>query len=268
MKRFADSPHHLQEHFMTEAALRAYLLGKLTESEVDLVETRLVEDPDLFSQLETAEDDLFDAFARGALDADERVRFIERFGAAGSRHRFAKAFVQRTPAGKVVPFYRRRWLELGLAAGLAVVVGAFVIPRQAEDVATPSAAAPTAAAPMAPAAPVVARVSLALGASRAAGAPVRVTIAREVTAVELRIRLNPADRFAIYAVEIRSQADNIIWGNATLQATTDNGDLDVRALVPADRLPAGTYEIGVRGGAAASSLDDLGFLAIEVSRAQ
>jgi hypothetical protein len=46
---------------MNEAALRGYLLGKLTESEVELVEARLIEDPDLFSQMETAEDDLFDA---------------------------------------------------------------------------------------------------------------------------------------------------------------------------------------------------------------
>jgi hypothetical protein len=253
---------------MTEVALKAYLLGKLSESEVALVETRFLEDADLFSQLETAEDDLFDAFARGALDEEERALFIQRFGATGDRQRFATAFVQRTPAGKVVPFFRRRWVELGLAAVLMIAVGAFLMPRPTDE-ATPSAssATPTAAAPVAPVT-IVARVPLALGTSRAEGAPVRIAVDPAATLVDLRIRLNPADRYPVYSVEIRSQANNIIWGNATLRSASEDGDLVVHAEIPGDKLPAGGYEMTVRGGPSATSLDDLGFLAIEVSRAQ
>jgi hypothetical protein len=265
MKHFRALAHPSQGEPMTEPALRAYLLGKLTESEVELVEARLVEDPDLFAQMETAEDDLFDAFARGSLDADEQARFLERFGADRRRQQFAKALVSRTSSRKVVPFVRRPWVGLAVAATLVIAVGAFVMPRQSvEETAVPT---PSAAPVAVPVAPITASVSLALGSSRAAGGPAKVVIAPDATRVEIRVRLNPADQFAAYAAQIRSQADNIVWADA-VQAEIAGGDLVARAIVPADRLPAGTYEIAIRGGASAGALDDLGFVTIEVSRTQ
>jgi hypothetical protein len=255
---------------MTEAALRAYLLGKLTESEVEQVEVRLVEDPDFFAQMESAEDDLLDAFARGNLDADDRAKFVERFGADSRRLRFAKALAQRTTSRKVMPFVRRPWVGLAAAAALIIVVGTVVVQRET-PVAPDAPAAPVApaapdalVAPVAPVAP-ASRATFSLGSSRAASGPAKVVVASDAVRVDLGIRLNPADRFRAYAVEIRSQANNIVWGQA-VQSATEGGDLFVHALVPADRLPDGTYEIAVRGGGNAGVLEDLGFATIEVSR--
>lgn len=251
---------------MTEAALRAYLLGKLSDAEVELVEVRLLEDAELFTQMEVAEDDLFDAFARGSLDADERARFLERFGADGQRRRFASAFVQRTSSRKVVPFIKRQWVGFAVAASLVIAVGAFVIPRGPDPVEPSTAPGSTSGATVVPAS-ITMRVPLALGSSRAAGGPETVAIARDATHVDLRIQVNPADKFAAYQVQVRSQADNIVWADA-VQPTTEGSDLFVDAIVPVDRLPAGTYEVAVRGGATAMSLDDLGFVTIEVRRTQ
>lgn len=247
---------------MTEVALRAYLLGKLSESEVALVETRLIEDPDLFSQMETAEDDLFDAFARGSLDADERARFLERFGADANRRRFAKAFVTRTSSRKVVPFLRRPFIDLAIAATLVIVVGAIVMrpgPEPAAPATTPTPAATAAAAP------VTSTVLLALGSSRAEGAPSKVAIDPGAARVNFRIRLNAADKFAAYAAQIRSHSDNVVWGDS-VTPSMEGADLFVTAAVPAERLADGAYEIAIRGGPNAASLEDLGFIAIEVSR--
>ena len=250
---------------MTDAALRAYLLGKLAESDVELIENRLIEDEDLFSQMETAEDDLFDAFARGTLDADERARFLDRFG-ADPRRQFAEAFVKRTASARVVPFVQRRWVELAVAASLVIGVGAFLIPRG--PAVNPSLDAPVSAPILAvPVAPIVSNVALALGTSRATGGATRVAIDPAAAQVDFRIRLNPADKYAAYAAEIRSQADLIIWGEA-VASSSEGGELVVHAVVPATRLTAGTYEIAVRGGASATSLDDLGFVTIEVGRQQ
>lgn len=249
---------------MTDAALRSYLLGKLTESEVDLVETRLLEDEDLFALMQTAEDDLFDAFARNRLDADERTRFLQRFGADASRRQFARAFVQRTPASRVIPFVQRRWVELAVAATLAIVVGALVIPRGSRTDQPPlrtEVAPPTPT----PKAPVISTVSLTLATSRAAGGAQRVLVNNDATEIDLRVRVNPADRYAFYAIEVRSNADQIVWGGRA-DMTSENGELIVHANVPAARMPPGSYEVAVRGGAAAQSLDDLGFIAIEVTR--
>ena len=251
---------------MTEAELRAYLLGKLAESEAELVETRLLEEEELFSQMETAEDDLFDAFARGALDENERARFLERFGADRHRLHFAKAFAARSSSRKVVPLVRRPWVGLAVAASLLIAVGTFVIPRISESDA-PTATPGSTTVVVVPAAPITTSVSLALGSSRASGGPAKVTLDRDAARVDFRIRLNPADKYAAYGAQIRSQSDLIIWGEL-VQPSTEGGVLVVHATGPVDRLPAGTYEIAVRGGANAAALDDLGFVTIEVSRAQ
>jgi anti-sigma factor RsiW len=266
MKQFRRFAHPSQESLMTEAALRAYLLGKLTESEAELVEARLLEDADLFSRMETAEDDLFDAFARGILDQDERARFLERVGSAQPRRRFAEAFVTRTSSRKVVPFVQRRWVELAAAACLVIMAGAAWLEHVPVSEQRPVALRRTSSAP-GPAAPITSHFVLALGASRAAGAPAKVAIEGAATNVDFAIRLNPADKYSAYAAQIRSQSDLIIWGDV-IQPSTEGGDLVVHATVPADRLPSGSYEIAVRGGASASSLDDLGFVTIEVSRIQ
>jgi len=266
MKHLPGFTHPFQESSMTEAGLQAYLLGKLTEPEAEQLEARLLEDDDLFSQMETAEDDLFDAFARGTLDAGDRERFLERFGADHQRRRFAEAFVARASSRKVVPFVQRRWVELAAAAGLVIAVGAYLLPR---GTVTDQASTATRSTPVtaAPAAPITPSVSLALGSSRATGAPAKVTLDRAAARVDFRIRLNPADKYPAYAAQIRSRSDLIIWGDV-VQPSTEGGDLIVHATVPVDRLPPGTYEIAVRGGANAAALDDLGFVTIEVSRPQ
>jgi hypothetical protein len=253
---------------MTDEVLRGYLLGKLADSEAERIDIQLLQDEELYSRLETAEDDLFDAFARGTLDAGDRARFLERFGGARARRQFAGALARRATSGRVLSFPRRQWMPLAAAASVLIVAGALLFPRASaptsDSVATPPAT--PAATQTAPASPVTSRVSLVLGTSRAAGAPVTAAIARDASAVDIRIQLNAADKYAQYGVELRSQTDLIIWGDATLRASTENGELVVHAIVPADKLPAGVYEVAVRGGASATTLEDLGFSTIEVRR--
>jgi hypothetical protein len=252
---------------MTDAALRAYLLGRLTASEAAVVEASLLEDADLFSRMETAEDDLFDAVARNNLDADDRARFMERFGDEYGRRQFAQALVHRTASVRVLPFVQRRSGQLAIAASLTIAVGVYVIQRPALPDLPADAPAVQSPAPIAPP-PITSNVSLALATSRAADAAEVVTIDSSTTLIDFRIRLNPADRFALYAVGLRGRADDIIWSNNAVQPATDGGELLVHALVPAERAPDGIYEIGVRGGADARSLDDLGFITIEIRRAR
>jgi hypothetical protein len=249
---------------MTDETLRGYLLGKMADSETERIDIQLLQDEELFGRMQIAEDDLFDAFARGTLDAGDRARFLERFGGDRARRQFAGALARRASAEKVVSFPRRQWMPLAAAASVLIVAGALLFPRQSvppsDPVATP------AATPSAPASPVTARVSLVLGTSRAAGAPVTAAIARDASTVDIRIQLNAADKFAQYGVELRSQTDLIIWGDATLRGATEDGELVIHAIMPADRLPAGVYEVAVRGGASATALEDLGFLTLEVRR--
>ena len=77
--------------------------------------------------------------------------------------------------------------------------------------------------------------------------------------VVLNVRLEPGARFDRYAVEVRGAGDRAVWSGADLTAETVSGNLIVSARIPAAALPAGSYELAVRGGGT-----DLGFLPLTV----
>ncbi|HEY0141121.1 MAG TPA: hypothetical protein VGF48_09510 [Thermoanaerobaculia bacterium] len=70
--------------------LRRFLLGTLPEGEHARLQEAFFTDAGLHARVVAAEDDLFDAYARGELSDDERACFEERFGAQQQRVRFAE----------------------------------------------------------------------------------------------------------------------------------------------------------------------------------
>src|SRR4029453_2659486 len=102
----------------TDSALRAYLLGSASPEMAEQLEARVLEDHELFAALQSAEDDLFDACARGTLTAADRTRFLERYGRDTDRLRFAAALAQRPAAPAGVSPARRPWIPLAAAAAL------------------------------------------------------------------------------------------------------------------------------------------------------
>jgi hypothetical protein len=254
---------------VNERELRAYLLGQATEDEAVRLEGRLLEDDELYQVIESIEDDLFDDHARGRLEPADRARFEARYGTDGERQRFARVLSTRVDGASPVLTFRpkpawRRWAPLAAAAAIVIAFGAVFIERQ------------IAPAPAAPGPPVLAPAAsdvtfaLTLGASRAAAEPTVLTIGPSVGAIQLRVRLNPADRFETYTVDLRvSSTDTQAWRSDDLHATIDNGDLVIAARVPAGAVPDGAYELSVRGvraGAAAGAGEDLGFVPLKVVR--
>lgn len=86
-----------------EQLLTRYLLGELPEEERSRLEAEYFADPGLFARLLAAEDDLIDAYVRGALSAEAQARFEERFCRSGEqvqRIAFASALkAQKPPRG-------------------------------------------------------------------------------------------------------------------------------------------------------------------------
>jgi len=254
---------------VNERELRAYLLGQVPEEEAVRLEGRLLEDDELYRVLESVEDDLFDDHARGRLEPPDRARLEARYGTDGERQRFARAFAKRVDVAPGVVVLRpaqtfRRWAPLGAAAAVVIAVSGLLIQRQITP--KPPANVPRPG-------PSFARevaFAVSLGTSRAAAEPTVLPIARNVTTIQLRVRLNPGDRFETYAAELRSsQTDARVWSEQGLKATIDNGDLVVAARIPAASMSDGAYEVGVRGvraGAAADAGEDLGFVPLKVVR--
>lgn len=253
---------------MTDAELRTYLLGQSSEADAARVEERLLEDESVFGALQSLEDDLFDDYARGRLNSADREQFLARYASQGARLTFARALAQRTAsggafAGRRQGMFRRHWMPLAAAATVVIATGALLIPQNARQ----QQAAETAATVSAPAAtPVTATVRLTLGSSRAGGAEAAVPLPPDASALRLRVAINPADRFDSYAIELRSSADNIVWGATALRALVDGGETVVEGNAPAGAVADGRYEVGVYGVNANAPREPLGFVTMQVQR--
>lgn len=80
-----------------ENSIRRYLLGELSEDEQTRVEDAAFADADLFSLIESVENDLIDEYARGELTADEKQNFEKMFFTSDERKKkieFARALIQ------------------------------------------------------------------------------------------------------------------------------------------------------------------------------
>jgi hypothetical protein len=81
-----------------------YLLGKLSESESARLEERYFTENSVFDEVETAEDELVDAYVRGSLSSDDRQRFeakILKSERLKERVEFAR-LLSKLPASTVV----------------------------------------------------------------------------------------------------------------------------------------------------------------------
>ncbi len=254
---------------MNERELRAYLLGQATEEEAARLEGQLLGDDELFHLIESVEDDLFDDHARGHLGAADRALFEARYGPDGERQRFARALSKRADAASpIVPIHRksvwRRWTPLAVAAALAIVLGGAFIAREVSLSPPVPVPLPT---PAAAGREVV--FATALATSRAAADPAVLPLPRNVAVIQLRIRLNPADRFGGYDMDLRSSpTDAQVWAARDLRASIEHGDLLVAASVPARTIPDGAYELSVRGTrrGRGGGGEELGFVSFKIVR--
>jgi hypothetical protein len=95
--------------------LRAFLLGQLSSEEHAAIEARAFEDDDFAAQLEDAQADLLDDWARGQLTPSDTARVVERFPL--HQRQLAQALAKRSS-----PKPRRNLiLPIALAASLFLV---------------------------------------------------------------------------------------------------------------------------------------------------
>jgi len=249
--------------------MRAYLLGQASEADAERIEVRALEDEDFFMEVRSAEDDLFDDYARGLLSAAEREQFLARYGHAHDRLPTAEALaarVARANASAPSPPVFRTWM-LAAAAALVAGVGAVLWMRAPSTVSTTmtSVAPSQLSSSLAPApAPVV--LALTLGASRAAASVPEATLSGSAPALALRVRIDPADTFADYSMEIRSTTGALVWSREHLAAANEHGDRILAGEIPSASLPAGTYEVAVRGITSGAPPETLGFATMSIRR--
>jgi hypothetical protein len=250
---------------LNDADLRAYLLGQTTEPDAERLEIRALEDEDFFSAVRSVEDDLFDEYVRGAMADAERPLFLARYGGHQERLRMARALMMRTAQPTVVSrsAASRYWM---MAAAAVLVLGIGVTlgipgkptPGRSTPAATGSTPAPAAPAPVA--------LLLTLGSSRSAAPPPEAVLPSSAATLQLHVRIDPADTFDRYTMELRSDNDNVIWRADTLKASPAGGDLALVGDVPAGLLKEASYELTVLGSTAGRPPEVLGFAAVKIRR--
>jgi hypothetical protein len=260
-----------------ETTLREYLLGRLPSEGAEALESELLDDEDLFEKVRIVETELYDDFAAGRLSATDQRAFLSRYSgrAARSRFVFATTLHGRTAAMRIATFRPRAARIVLAAAAIAVVAIGLAylrmrtetpvtnvrqIARDVEPVERPTAVV---ASPV----PAIA-FTVTLGASRAAGENTPLSIPADAATVELDVRLHAEDVYDSYAVDVRDKTGRSVWQQSDVRATTAADTRTIKALIPAARLPAGTYEIAVSGRTGSAPAEELGFKSLEVRREQ
>jgi hypothetical protein len=259
LKRSERLKHPSPEgHGLNAADLRTYLLGQSTEAQAERVEIRALDDEDFYVTLRSFEDDLFDQYARGTMPEVDRKPFLARYSGERQRLVVARALSTRveSPSGT-----RKYWMLA--AAVVLTAVGATLAVRSKSASPTPAASV-AASAPATP--PVSAPVALllTLGASRSAAAVPEVRLPPPSSSLRLRVRIDPADAFDSYAMELRSAQGELVWRADALKATVEGSDRLVVGDVPARSLISTSYELSVTGLSAANRPEVLGFAAMSI----
>jgi hypothetical protein len=250
---------------LTDAELRAYLLGQSTEAQAERVETNAVEDDDFFAALGAVEDDLVDDYTRGALTDAELQPFLVRYGRDRHRLLAARALAARTaPSHGASPFRSNYWMVAAAAVVLAAVGLTFGNKSKPRPPAAPAVQADANAERTMP---ITATVLLTLGTSRsAASPPAEAVLPPSAATLHVRVRLDPADTFAAYGMTLRSDRGAIVWQADAVRASSIAGELIVVGDVPAASLGEATYELTVSGSTAGGRPEVLGVAAMTVRR--
>ena len=117
-----------------------------------------------------------------------------------------------------------------------------------------------------PVAPPTVFALVTLGGSRAEGGAPVITLPKDAGAIQLRVRLNPADRFDRYVMELRSASNAVVWRADDRRASAEAGDMLIEGTVPAVSVTEGSYELAVSGLTGASAAEPLGFVQVRITR--
>jgi hypothetical protein len=169
-----------------------YLLGKMDDAEREAFQERVLDDPAVFDRVSDAENQLFDAYARGALDPLDRRRVQQRLLRSPRQEqklrtaRALSARMQRKRFGVPAAF------AVAAAIALAVAVPALLRQRSAPVTDSRAAASP----------PARFTISLPLQTTRAAASVPGYTIPAEASGVEIRIPVPPDEPAASLRAEL------------------------------------------------------------------
>ena len=238
-----------------DSTLTRYLLGNLPLEEMNALDERSIIDAEFAERVRAAEHDLADAYARGELSAEDRLKWERGPGASREgleQERLARALRLReeeSHAGSTQAASSHRW-ALAAAAVLAVAMATVYVLRPeappgsavAPGTTTPAPAQPPAAAPIS----TFVALTLPIPTRRAEEPPVLV-IPPGVQQVRITLRLEPSEftKFSVALLDLNSK--RVVWRADDLSPESGSDGRTLTAEVPADVLRSGRAIFQVTG---------------------
>lgn len=271
----------MKEETVSDALLRAFLLGEIADEERERIESLFLTDSQERERVLSAEQDLIEDYLEGSLTTEDKQRFIAIYGQTPEQRQKLKitksikdwaireAALPQPDRAKVSVWARlraRSWLKpvfvipLAVATMIAIVI-AVVWLNSRERTRRHSAIEQELAQLNTPASlrevpsQMVSR-DLSSAALRGAEQETEISKTGAVRVVELRLRWVQKDRYASYQAEIHRVGDDESYTIRNLQGE-DDGQYDVRLRIPAHMLNRGQYLIALKGSNADSASSSL-----------
>lgn len=261
----------MEEHHNNEEFIRRYLLGLLGQQEQRQLEERLLSDTEYFEELLITEDELVDDYLEGALSEREREKFEQYFLATPERRQkvsFAKSLKKYVTVAEVTElptlgarnqehaFWNRLIpanfhmkqpaLRFSIAALLVIFLGvSWLVVKNL----SPQNRAGQGSN--------VVAVALTPGLVRGAGEIKRVTIAPDVSTVQLQLEL-ARDEYQSYQAIVLTDEGGEIFAADKLKPVTVARGRAVAFDLPARLLKSGDFQVKLSGLADSGGLENVG----------
>lgn len=255
----------MNEESMTEAFVRGFLLGELTDEERERIESLYLTDLQTRERVLDVEQDLIEDYLEGSLSKEDKQRFVLRYARTYEERRKLKITKSIkdwavTEAGKTHAAAASTLGDLRLRPVLVVTIAAMVViavmlaigwrnsnVKQLQHLKVEQELAelnsPTSMHEIPPQ-----TISLDLKPVTVRGVEPQTQFhpRAEIRIVQLRLPWIQKERYSLYQAEIRKLGDDALFTIHNLQAQ-DGGGYVIRVRLQAHMLSKGNYQISLRG---------------------
>ena len=248
----------MNDETVTDALLREFLLGKVTDEVRERIEGLFVTDHQARERVLAVEQDLVEDYLEGTLSAGDRERFVSRYAQTAEQRRklritksikdWAMTEAAATPAAPVAasrPTHRRFWFRpafvvpVAVMALLVIIVAAIWVGRRSEQATVERELAQL----NAPSNTIQASVERELSpvTVRGAGTQLQLSPVPEDGVIELRLLLIQKERYSSYTATIHRLDDRASYTVPNLSPVSDGKS--VRLLLRLHLLTRGVWQI-------------------------